>query len=165
MQATRLLTSVGSRAPGLEDYLKRRFVEHAVPANRSMGIRIDRIADGVVHLRLDDQRRNRNVGGTIHGGVLLALAETVHGVAVLWRFPPSHHRMVTVEARMRYLAPARGTVTTAWGLEESYAERVDDTLARTGRADLELTAKVLDVSAVVVARLDAHYRLSRRAEG
>lgn len=66
---------------------------------------------------------------------------------------------------MRYLAPARGTLTTALGLGEGYAERLDDVLARTGRADLELQAELLDFNAAVVARLDAHYLLSRRAEG
>lgn len=164
MSAAKLLRLVERRAPRLGPRLKKWFVEYLVPANRAMGIRITRVApdSSEVLLRLPLRRRNFNVGGTVHGGVLLALAETVHGVAVLWQFSPADHRMVSLVSRMEYLAPARGELTVRFSLAEETRRRIEEELSATGVCKVELESSVADTAGTEVAHLTATYRIRRR---
>src|SRR5512143_1289363 len=105
--------------------LKKWFVEYGVPMNRSIGLRIDRVTPDShrVAVRLLPRRRNRNVEGTVHRGVITALAESVHGIAVLWQFSPAEHAMVSRELRLEFVWPARGTLTAEFRLEEAVRAR------------------------------------------
>jgi hypothetical protein len=97
----RLLRVLETWMPGKPPAAKRWFVERAVPLNRAIGLRVEEVApdSSRVVLSLAERRRNRNAGGTIHGAVLTALAETIHGVAVLWQFSPDRHTMVQGASR------------------------------------------------------------------
>jgi uncharacterized protein (TIGR00369 family) len=164
MRLADALTLLERRAPRAAPVLKRWFVEYGVPMNRSMGLRIDEVApdSSRVVVRLPPRRRNLNVGGTVHGGVIAALAETVHGIAVLWQFPPAEHLMVSRELRVEYLAPGRGTLTTTFGLEQGVRRRIAEELARTGSCDLRLDSEVVDAGGKTVARLAGSYVVRRR---
>jgi acyl-coenzyme A thioesterase PaaI-like protein len=80
----------------LENLLKKKFVEYRVPTNRRLGIKVTYISTDSKSfiLKLPYKRKNTNVGGTVHGSAIMCLAETIHGVAVLWSFDPKQHRMV-----------------------------------------------------------------------
>ena len=93
----------------MRERVKKWGAEHLVPANRAFGIRIAEVVpdSSRVVLRLPPRRRNQNGDGTVHGGVLLAFAETVHGVAVLWPWWPARYSMVTRCARLAFSKPGR----------------------------------------------------------
>jgi uncharacterized protein (TIGR00369 family) len=150
--------------PGAAPRLKKWFVEFGVPMNRAMGLRIDEVApdSSRVAIRLPPRRRNMNVGGTIHGGVIAALAETAHGIAVLWQFDPAVHQMVTRDFRVEFLAPGRGALTVAFSLLDSARKRIEADLAQSGKCGIELTSEVKDMQGVTVARLTGNYVIRRR---
>jgi uncharacterized protein (TIGR00369 family) len=146
---------------------KKWFAQYGVPMNRALGLRIDVVeADsGRVVVRLPARRRNLNVGGTVHGAAIFALAETVHGIAVFWQFAPAGHRMATRQARLEFLAPARGTLTCSFGLEEPARRRIAGELERCGACDVEFSSEVRDGQGKKVARLVASYAIRRREGG
>lgn len=164
MRLAGLLSTVERFAPGLAFHARTWFVERAVPFNRAIGVQVEEVApdSSRVVLRLPSRRRNQNFAGTIHGGVTTAFAETVHGVAVLWQFPPARHHMVTRSLRMEFLAPARGTLWVAHRLEAAVRRGIEEELARSGRSEFELECEVKDGGGITVARLRAVYVLRRR---
>ena len=161
--SAKLLQTIERRFPSLAQVLRKRFTEWFVPANRSMGIRIVRIApdSSDVVLRLRDRRRNRNYGGSVHGGVILALAESVHGVAVLWQFHPAVHSMVSKEVRLEFLKRARGELRTRFGLTEEMRRSIDRELRENRKCERELSSEVTNRAGEVVARLTATYYIRR----
>jgi len=98
MRLANSLTLLERSAPRIAPLLKKWYVEYGVPMNRAIGLCLDEVAadSSRVVVRLPFRRRNLNVDGTVHGGVIAALAETVHGIAVLWQFSPAEHFMVSV---------------------------------------------------------------------
>jgi len=164
--ASRLLGLVSRRFPALAERSKKWFVEYLVPVNRAMGIRIVTVSPDSrqVELRLLPRRRNLNPEGTVHGAVMFALAETVHGVAVLWQFSPAEHRMVSTTSRMDFLAAARGELTTRFSLTPELRDRIGEELAETGVCEMELQSSVFDRAGTEVAQLTATYRIRRRQE-
>ncbi|MEW5864100.1 MAG: YiiD C-terminal domain-containing protein [Pseudomonadota bacterium] len=144
---------------------KRLFTEHGVPFNRALGLKVVEVApdSSRVALRLPHRRRNTNDGGSVHGGAILALAESVHGVAVLWQFSPREHRMVTKHAAIRYLAPAHGEIRVAFSLEPDMKLRIATELGRSGKCEFSLSSVVRDEHDAEVARLDATYVIRRKA--
>jgi uncharacterized protein (TIGR00369 family) len=163
--AVHLLGFVARRFPRSAERFKKWFVEYLVPVNRAMGIRIVTVSPDSrqVVLRLLHRRRNLNPEGTVHGGVLLALAETVHGVAVLWQFSPSDHRMVSTSSLIEFLAPARGELTTNFHLTPDQRSRIGEELRNTGAVEVELQSGVFDRAGTEVAHLTATYLIRRRS--
>jgi len=167
MRLASCLTTLERHAPSLAHHAKRWFVEHAVPMNRAIGLRVDEVApdSSRVALRLPWRRRNENAAGTVHGGVIAAFAETVHGVAVLWQFPPASHHMTTRRLRVQFVAPGHGTLRVEFRLEPSTRQGIEEDLARAGRSEFTLESAVKDESGKVVAHLEASYLLRRLARG
>lgn len=168
--SARLLAAVASwlarRAPLWFDRAKRGYANYlAVPANTAMGIRIVEVAadSSRVVIRLKDRRKNQNAAGTVHGGVLFALAETVHGMAVLWQFSPLVHRMFTKTAYLEFLAPGRGELRVEYGLSRELLDQIKRDLAGQGRAEVRAESSVRDKNGALVAKLSATYVVLRRA--
>ncbi len=161
-----VLSLLERRAPRLTPLLRRWFVERGVPLNRAIGLRVDHVASDSsrVSLRLPARRRNLNVGGTVHGAAITALAESVHGVAVLWQFSPSDHVMVTRQLRVEFLAPGRGTLFAEFALDRELRRSIAAELARSGRCDVRLASEVVDGRGNTVARLVGSYVIRRRGE-
>lgn len=161
----RLITLLERFAPHALPAARRWFVERAVPFNRALGIRVVRVApdSSEVVLRLPPRRRNLNVAGTVHGGAILAFAETVHGVAVLSQFSAARHRMVTRQATIRYVAPARGELRVSFSLTAAVRQQIATELSSAGRSELTLQSSVLDRNDELVADLLATYVIRRAA--
>lgn len=161
---TRILAVIERRMPAQADRAKRWFVQYFVPFNRRIGLRVEHVApdSSRVVLRLPASRGNRNPGKTIHGGAILALAESVHGVAVLWQFSPATHSMVATTSRIEFLAPGRGELTVSFRLEPAVRDRIAAELDAGGRCLVELTSIVKDREGVDIARLTATYHIRRR---
>lgn len=161
---TQTLTLLESRAPRIAPWAKRWFVQRMVPFNHRIGLRIEEIApdSSKVVLRLPPRRGNQNASGTIHGGVIMALAETVHGVAVLWQFPPAQHVMFAKTSHLEFVTPGRGELFTRFGLEPETRSRIAADLEANGRCLVDLTSVVTDRQGAEVARLVATYHIRRR---
>ena len=158
-----MLEVVEKRCPWIAPYLKRVFVEHLVPSNRSMGVRIERVSSDSCEfeLALRSRRRNRNFIGSVNGGVLLAFAECIHGVAVLWRFSPASHRMVTKRAHMEYMAPGLGELYTRFALSSETCSFIASELAMAGTCEVELSSTVTDKEGTEIAKLRSTYQIRR----
>ena len=149
----------------LSNLLKRWFVEYGVPANRRFGIKIDAVRDDdrTFVLKLPYRRRNLNVGRTVHGSAIMALAETVHGVAVLWQFAPRNHFMFTKATEMQFMAPGKGDLYVRFSLEEDEIQRLDNILEKQRKTEVTFQSLVTDESDQAVASLRNTYHLSRRS--
>lgn len=162
-----LLALVDGLAPPVASRLKRWFIRWLVPFNRTLGVRVSALdADAAqFSLSMPSRRRNTNVAGTVHGAAIMALAEAVHGVAVMWHFSPGGHRMYTKEIRMRYLKPARGALRVTFRLDPAMRRDIGAALEREGACDLVLSSVVADRGGTPVARCNATYTVLRGLHG
>lgn len=127
-----------------------------IPYTNNLGMTLDRVSDGEVHMTLPDGNANRNLAGTIHAGLLYTFGETLAGVAAgletLEQAFPFARR-----AEIRYLRPARGTLRGTARVEKSDIERVLNELARNGRSDLRVRASLAGEDGELVAEVDVDY--------
>lgn len=144
------------------NFLKKLFVEYAVPMNRSLGIKLKRIDDAETVLGMKKRRKNLNYGGTVHGAAILALAETVHGVAVLNKFAPAEHLMVSKNSDLQFLKKARGDLQVLFRLGDDMEAHIENQLREHGVCEVELKSTVTDQSEDAVANLTAIYHIKRR---
>lgn len=151
--------------PRVAERAKRFAVERGVPFNRMLGIKLVSVAhdSSDVVLRLPARRGNFNVAGTVHGAAILALAETVHGVAVLWQFSPAEHRMFTKHASLDFIAPAKGELTVSFCLADATRRQIEADLRASGRCEVILHSSVRDGHGRDVAALQATYVIRRYA--
>lgn len=148
----------------LENLIKKIFVEYRVPANRRLGIKIEYISEDLKSfgLKLPYKRKNTNVGGTVHGSAIMCLAETIHGVAVLWSFDPKQHRMVTRTTEIEFINPGRNDLFVKFTLHDAEISKIKETLATKGNMDLVLDSNVTDKSGKHIAKLKNCYYLSKK---
>lgn len=156
---------LGTHAPRFLNLVKRWYGNYiAVPANTVMGIRIAEVApdSSRVVVRLKNMRNNRNAAGTVHGAALFALAETVHGTAVMWQFSPLRHRMFTKTADLEFLMPGRGELVVEYSLSSELLQRISGELAEQGRSEVAAESCVRNLGGEIVAKLSATYVVLRR---
>jgi acyl-coenzyme A thioesterase PaaI-like protein len=127
-----------------------------IPYTRELGLTLDRVVDGEVHLTLPDGDANRNLAGTVHAGLLYTFGETVAGVAAgletLEQAFPFARR-----AEIRYRRPARGAVHGTARVEPGEIRRVQGELARDGRSELTVHAVLAGDDGETVAEVDVDY--------
>lgn len=160
-----IASRLATRAPRILNLLKRWYGNYiAAPANTVMGIRIAEVAadSSRVVVRLKSRRNNRNAAGTVHGAALFALAETVHGTAVMWQFSPFRHRMFTTKAYLEFLTPGRGELVVDYSMDSELRQRIGRELAEHGRSEISAESCVRDMDGEVVAKLSATYVVLRR---
>jgi uncharacterized protein (TIGR00369 family) len=99
----------------------------ASPFHASLGIEALEASEGRVRLALETTDAEKNLQGTIHGGILATLADTAMGLAVRTAIDPGRPH-VTIDMTVHYLRPASpgrieatGTVVRA-GSQIAYAE-------------------------------------------
>ena len=109
------------------------------------------------------KRKNTNVGGTVHGSAIMCLAETIHGVAVLWSFDPKQHRMVTRTTEMKFINSGRNDLFVKFTLKDTTISNIKEALAARGYMDLVLASHVTDKSGKLIATLENCYYLSKKA--
>lgn len=71
-----------------------------------LGIKIESATPDEVMGTLVVEERLCTVGGILHGGAVMALADTLGGVGAFLNLPP-HTRTATVESKTNFLRPAR----------------------------------------------------------
>ncbi|MCP4143435.1 MAG: DUF4442 domain-containing protein [Chloroflexi bacterium] len=162
MNIQKSLALLEKHIPSIANLFKRWFVEYFVPMNRSLGIKIKSIDASETVLSLKRKRKNLNYGGTVHGAAIMALAETVHGVTVLWKFPPVNHLMVSKKSSLTFLKKARGNLEVRFHLSTEKEKYIEKQLSENGVCEVELTSAVTDKSGDIVAELLAVYHIKRR---
>ena len=127
-----------------------------IPYTRELGLTLDCIVDGEVQMTLPDSDANRNLAGTIHAGLLYTFGETLAGVAAgletLEQAFPFARR-----AEIRYRRPAHGAVHGTARVQPSEIQRVLDELARDGRSELTVRARLAGDDGKTVAEVDVDY--------
>jgi acyl-coenzyme A thioesterase PaaI-like protein len=127
-----------------------------IPYTRELGLTLDRVVDGEVHMTLPDRDANRNLAGTVHAGLLYTFGETLAGVAAgLETFEQAFP--FARRAEIRYRRPARGAVHGTARVEPSEIQRVLDELAREGRSELTVRALLAGDDGKTVAEVDVDY--------
>jgi acyl-coenzyme A thioesterase PaaI-like protein len=127
-----------------------------IPYTSKQGMTLDRVVDGEVRMTLPDGDANRNLAGTVHAGLLYTFGETLAGVAAgletLEQAFPFARR-----AEIRYRRPARGAVHGTARVEPHEIRRVLDDLAREGRSELTVCARLVGDDGETVAEVDVDY--------
>ena len=165
MSLQKTLSIIENKFPHVYSWLMKLSIEYLVPANRRMGIKIESMIPGnqTIILRLPYRRKNFNVGGTVHGSAIMALAETVHGVAVLTRFKPDNHFMFTKEINLKYLKKATSELFVRFNLGQQILSKIENELNAHGIFELELESTVTDTSEASIAQLKAVYHIKRKS--
>jgi uncharacterized protein (TIGR00369 family) len=107
------------------DEVRERFARSGF--HTWIGMRLERVETGEVHLVLDVEPRHLNLVGLLHGGLIATLADTATGLAYRTVLQPGT-RHVTTHLSVTFLSPgragrviARGKVVKAGG-RFGYAE-------------------------------------------
>jgi uncharacterized protein (TIGR00369 family) len=133
--------------PLLQD-LRERIA--ASPFHTSLGLQVIEASEGRVHLAIDTTEEQRNLLGTIHGGVLATLADTAMGLAVRTSVEPGRSH-VTIEMTVHYLRPAApGSIHAA------------ATVLRSGSQIAYAEADVTTPDGTLLARASATYSTAAR---
>ena len=85
----------------------RQFMEHAIPFNQHVGLRVVHLEEGFARLEVPfhDALIGDPLRPAIHGGVLSTLIDTCGGAAVFTHFDDLGDRTSTVDLRVDYLRP------------------------------------------------------------
>ncbi|TMB46985.1 MAG: PaaI family thioesterase [Chloroflexi bacterium] len=117
-------------------------VRHAMPLCETLGIRADEYSgDGVV-LSLDWSESLCTSNGVLHGGAIMALADSAGGACALLNLPAEASGTATIESKTNFLGAVRGGTVTA-----------SSTPLHRGRATIVIETSVRDATGKLVAKV------------
>ena len=130
-----------------------------MPLAETLGMRAGAYTAGTVELSLDWSPSLCTAGGILHGGVIMALADSAGGACALLNLPDDASGTATIESKTNFLGAVRaGTVTaTAKPLHRGGTTIVVETEVRD--ASGRLVAKVTQTQ--IVLRAGAASRATR----
>lgn len=79
--------------------------------NSDIGINVDDYGDGKCRAHIDITEKLCNPWGTVHGGIIYSMADTIGGLAAISKVG----MVVTLTGNINYIAPADGKVLLAEG--------------------------------------------------
>ena len=128
------------------------MVEKMLPLAATLGIRTDQSTPDRVVLSLDWAPSLCTTNGMLHGGVIMALADSAGGMCAMLNLPEGAAGTTTIESKTNFLGAVRsGTVTaTATPLHRGGTTAVVETLIRD--ASGKLIAKTTQTQLVLRAR-------------
>jgi len=125
--------------PGRVESLAR-FWQERIPFNRGCGFIVTRWDDDGVRMEVDDSVALSNGAGSMHGGVVATLIDTVANAAAIplddWT---ADSQIVTVSMTVHYTGPARGHLVA------------DAACTRRGRSLTSVAVHVHDADGALVA--------------
>ena len=132
-----------------------RWLFNLWPPFRGMGIRVAEIAPDYrkVRVQLKMQLLNRNFVGTHFGGSMFAMADPwfmIMMMHVLGREYVVWDKAGTV----RFLKPAKGTVTARFTLDEADVARAREATASGGKYEPKFRVDIVDAEGVTVADVE-----------
>ena len=130
-----------------------------MPLAETLGIQTGAFTADVVELSLEWSQSLCTAGGILHGGVIMALADSAGGACALLNLPDGASGTATIESKTNFLGTVRGGMVTATArpLHRGGTTMVVETEVRdtAGR----LVAKVTQTQ--IVLRADAASRATR----
>jgi uncharacterized protein (TIGR00369 family) len=162
----RVLKRTVTAMPRLMLPLVQLRFSYMVPLHRVIGLRVRSLPSETtpVVLHLPFRKRNCNNANTVHGGVILALAESVHGFALafaLWEQHPEL-RVFTKVAQLNYLKKATSDLFVSCAIEPQTLARISERLHDSGKTEVQLSSTVTDSRGTPIAELSATYHVSWR---
>ena len=112
-----------------------------MPLARTLGIRVDEYTSERVKLSLDWAPGLCTVGDILHGGVIMALADSAGGACALLNLPDDASGTSTIESKTNFLGAVRGGTVTA-----------TSTPLHRGRTTIVVETSITDASGKLVAK-------------
>jgi uncharacterized protein (TIGR00369 family) len=100
------------RNPEFEAAVRASFLDQRIM--KTIGARLERVAPGEISIALPFRDDLTQQDGFLHAGVVAAILDSACGYAAMTLVPPGS-RVLTVEFKANFLAPARGEVFIARG--------------------------------------------------
>ena len=119
-----------------------------VPLAGTIGLRVAEAGPGEVRAELDHRPELCTAGGVLHGGAVMALADTAGAVCALLNLPESA-TTATVESKTNFLAAVRGGVVTATATPLHVGATLIVVETEVRRDDGRLAAKTTQTQAVL----------------
>lgn len=128
------------------------FLHRMMPFCETLGVRVEAFEPSAVVLTLDWAQRLCTSNGLLHGGVVMALADSAGGACAFLNLPEGASATSTIESKTNFLAgTTEGAVTaTATPLHVGSMTIVIETSVR--QASGRLVAKVTQTQAVLRPR-------------
>jgi uncharacterized protein (TIGR00369 family) len=135
----------------MTDHAATALIHEAMPLCATLGVRADKYAAEEVVLSLDWAPGLCTTHGILHGGVIMALADSAGGACALLNLPKDASGTSTIESKTNFLGAVRsGTVSaTATPLHAGGTTIVVETAVRD--ASGRLVAKVTQTQIVLRA--------------
>jgi 1,4-dihydroxy-2-naphthoyl-CoA hydrolase len=114
----------------------------AMPFAQTLGIRTAEQSAGAVVLELDWAPPLCTVAGVLHGGVIMALADSAGAACALLNLPDGATGTTTVESKTNFLGAVRGGVVSARA-----------TVLHRGRTTIVVETSVSDSAGRLVAKV------------
>lgn len=133
------------------------------PPFRAAGIRVREIApdfrSATVELRM--KLLNRNYVGTHFGGSLFSMTDPFFMILMMKNLGPEYV-VWDKEARVRFLKPARGTVTARFHLPEERIAEARASTASGAKFEPTFRVEIVDAGGVTVADVEKTLHIRRR---
>lgn len=129
-----------------------QLIHDSMPLCRTLGVRAGSVGAGEVTLLLEWQPELCTAGGVLHGGAIMALADSAGAALAFANLPPDAAGTATIESKTNFLGAVRsGTVTArAVPLHVGRSTIVVETEVR--QEDGRLIAKTTQTQSVMFAR-------------
>jgi 1,4-dihydroxy-2-naphthoyl-CoA hydrolase len=136
----------------MDDETTTEYLHRVMPLCATLGMRVDAFTADAVVLSLDWSAALSTSGGLLHGGTIMALADSAGGACAFLNLPDGAAGTSTIESKTNFLgAVTSGTVTaTATPLHRGTTTIVIETSVRDERD--RLVAKVTQTQAVLRPR-------------
>jgi 1,4-dihydroxy-2-naphthoyl-CoA hydrolase len=79
-----------------------------IPFARTLGLSVVSVASGQVQIRLDWDSGLCTSGGALHGGVIMAVADTAGALCAFRNLPPDGAGTTTIESKTNFLRAVTG---------------------------------------------------------
>ena len=89
------------------------MIKNTMPLAATLGIRTDEHSPDRVVLSLDWAPGLCTTNGILHGGVIMALADSAGGVSAMLNLPEGASGTATIESKTNFLGAVRGGTVTA----------------------------------------------------
>jgi uncharacterized protein (TIGR00369 family) len=120
-----------------------------VPLAGTLGLRVVAAAPDGVTLSLDHRPELCTAGGVLHGGAVMALADTAGALCAYLNLPEGAAGTTTVESKTNLLAAVRGGTLTASATPLHLGSRLVVVETELRRDDGRLAAKTTQTQAVL----------------
>lgn len=123
------------------------------PYYKLIGMEVAGLGPGTATIRLTAGVSHHNVGGIVHGGAIMSVADAAAGVALATLLKPAVERPITIELKLNFCAPVVEGVLMGRGSVVQKGGRI-------AVCDVEIT----DESERLIARGMATYMIASAAE-